>query len=140
MITHAKNTMNGERKLSNDVRSLAIPFNFTLNSTKYKLQYHNGQYHRTSAHKDRWNVPVIVHAFYPFGSHCSPLMPLLYLHSNVPSCSRPGRKSTTTVHHGEGTARPGTETINSPSSTLPVLSTASSYEFLHISPSVPYLQ
>jgi len=117
--------MNGERKLSKDVRSLAIPFNFTLNSTKYKLQYLNGQYHRTSAHKDRWNVPVIVHASYPFGSHCSLLMPLLYFHSKVPSCPRPGRKSTT-VHHGEGTTRPGTETLISPSSTLPLLSIACS--------------
>jgi len=125
MITHAKNTMNGEQKLSKDVRSLAIPFNFTL-STNYKLQYLNGQYHRTSAHKDRRNVPVIVHASYPFGSHCSLLMPLLYFHSKVPSCPRPGRKSTTTVHHGEGTARPGTETLISPSSTLTLLSIACS--------------
>jgi len=126
MITHAKNTMNGERKLSKDVRSLAIPFNFTLNSTKYKLQYLNGQYHRTSAHKDRWHVPVTVHASYPFGSHCSLLMPLLYFHSKVPSCPRPGRKSTTTVHHGEGTARPRTVTLISTSSTLPLLSIACS--------------
>jgi hypothetical protein len=121
MITHAKNTTNGEQKLSKDVRSLAIPFNFTLDSTKYKLQYHNSQHHRTSAHKDKWNVPVIVHASYPFGSHCSPLMPLLYFHSKVPSCPRPGRRSTT-VHHGEGTARPGTETLISPFSNLPLLS------------------
>lgn len=83
MITHAKNTINGEQKLSKDVRSLAIPFDFTLNSTKNKLHYCDSQHHRTSAHKDRRNVPVNVHAPCPSGSLCSLLIPLLYFQSEV---------------------------------------------------------
>jgi hypothetical protein len=127
MITHAKNTMNGERKLSKDVRSLAVPFDFTLNSTKYTCIVVTVN---TTGHlptrTDGMSRSMCVHL-----AHLGPTVPylcllMLYFHRKVPSCPRQGSKSRATVHHGEGTAKPGTETLTLRSSSLLLLSIACS--------------